>query len=195
LQKKKQVATVDDVRQATAEVFVLCIMAAVYDLYGIGEARLQRIVDAANERAVKYESTKTDLPRLVDGVMKTGPERAELELCRDVEAYFPADFLLPVYKMPKKRDLMQVHEQRRAADGVARLYAYALHTVQGFGVERVACVMKEATGNYSQFRDYADSGDYYGYAKLAQKVSQILHADCDVVSTEADTPIFGKTLD
>lgn len=195
LQQKKQPAPVDEVREATAQVIVMCIMAAVYDLYGIGESRLQRIVDAANERAERYEQAKNSLPRLVDGVKKTGPERAELELDRDTAEYFPAGFLLPAYKLPQKRDEGKLYEQRSAAASTAKLYAYALHSVQGFGAERVACVMDEALKSYVQFRDYADSGDYYGYSVLARKMGQIMHADCDVVSTGAETPIFGKTLD
>lgn len=194
-EKKTQSERVNDARKATADVFVMCILSAINDKYGIGEARLQRVADAANERAERYQQTKTGFPRLVDGKKKTGPELAELDLDRDTAAYFPAGFILPIYKLPKKRDLARAYEQRAAAATVAKLYAYGMNKALGFGAERVNCVIQEAVGNYRQFREWADSGDYYGYQLLARKMGQILHSPCDVVTADAGEPIFGDTLD
>ena len=42
---KTEAERLDDHREATANVLVLCILAAIYDKYGIGEMRLQRVVD------------------------------------------------------------------------------------------------------------------------------------------------------
>lgn len=185
----------NDTRKATAEVFIMCILSALYDDYGMGEARLQRAADAACERSERYEQTKNGLPRLVDGKKKTGQELADMELDRDVADYFPADFVFPIWKMPKKRDIAIVYNQRAAATTAAKLYAYGMHTALGFGADRIKKVMEAATENYRMFREYADSGDYYGYTILARKMSQILHCPCDVVSAGADRPIFGDTLD
>lgn len=194
-EKKTQSERVNDARKATADVFVMCILSAIYDKYGIGETRLQRVADAANERAERYQQTKEGLPRLVDGKKKTGPELAELDLTADTAAYFPADFILPIHKLPKKRDVAMAYEQRAAAATVAKLYAYGMNKALGFGAERVACVMQEAVGNYQQFREWADSGDYYGYELLARKMGQIMHSPCSVDTAGADTPVFGDTLD
>ena len=51
---KTEAERLDDHREATANVLVLCILAAIYDKYGIGEMRLQRVVDCANEISAKY---------------------------------------------------------------------------------------------------------------------------------------------
>lgn len=193
--KKTSAEKINDARRAVADVFIMCILSAIYDTYGIGEARLQRVADAAGERSERYERTKNGTPRLVNGRKRTGPELAEDDLSADVAEYFPTDFVLPLYKLPKKSKMMQAYEQRTAAATVAKLYAYGMHTALGFGRERVACVMREAVANYEQFRDWSDSGDYYGYTLLANKMSQILHSPCDVVTEEADTPFFGDTLD
>lgn len=194
--KKTENERINDARKATADVFVMCILSAIYDKYGIGEARLQRVADAANERAERYRQTKDGLPRLVNGKKKTGPELAELDLDRDTAAFFPADFILPIYKLPKKQDMARAYEQRAAGATVAKLYAYGMNKALGFGAERVNCVMQEAVGNYRQFREWTDSGDYYGYQHLARKMGQILHSPCDIVEAEeADAPIFGETLD
>ena len=153
------------------------------------------MADAANERAERYQQTKEGLPRLVDGKKKTGPELAELDLTADTAAYFPADFILPIHKLPKKRNVAMAYEQRAAAATVAKLYAYGMNKALGFGAERVGCVMQEAVGNYQQFREWADSGDYYGYQLLARKIGQIMHSPCNVDTAGADTPVFGDTLD
>lgn len=44
---KTEAERLDDHREATANVLVLCILAAIYDKYGIGEMLLQRVVDCA----------------------------------------------------------------------------------------------------------------------------------------------------
>ena len=55
---KTEAERLDDHREATANVLVLCILAAIYDKYGIGEMRLQRVVDCANEFSAKYALDK-----------------------------------------------------------------------------------------------------------------------------------------
>lgn len=55
---KTEAERLDDHREATANVLVLCILAAIYDKYGIGEMRLQRVVDCANEISAKYALEK-----------------------------------------------------------------------------------------------------------------------------------------
>lgn len=194
-EKKTAKERENEALKAVADVFAICILAALYDLYDVGETRLERVSEAAGERAERYRRTKTGLPRLVDGKRKTGPELAEIDLERDVAGYFPPDFLLPLYKMPKKRDLERSCRQRAAAATVGKLYAYGMHEALGYGADRVARIMEEANANYEQFRDCADDGDYYGYALLARKMSQILHSPFDVVEDEAERPIFGKTID
>lgn len=194
-EKKTAGQRVDETRKATADVFVMCILSAVYDTYSIGETRLHRVVDAANERAVRYTNIKNGLPRLVDGKRRTGPEIAEMELDKDVKEYFPSGFVLPAHKMAKKRDLLAVYEQRRAAATVAKLYAYGLHQALGFGPERMETVMREAVKVYEKFREWADDGDYYGYKMLARKMEEILRCPCEVNDTEAKEPVFGATLD
>lgn len=55
---KTEAERLDDHREATANVLVLCILAAIYDKYGIGEMRLQRVVDCANEISAKFSLEK-----------------------------------------------------------------------------------------------------------------------------------------
>lgn len=55
---KTEAERLDDHREETGNVLVLCILAAIYDKYGIGEMRLQRVVDCANEFSAKYALDK-----------------------------------------------------------------------------------------------------------------------------------------
>lgn len=185
----------NDVRKATAEVFAMCILIALYDQYGVGEARLQRVADAANKRSERYEQMKNGVPRLVDGKKRTGPELAEIELERETTGIFPADFLLPIHRMPKKRNDAEIYAQRMAAKTVGRLYAYGMSQALGFGAQRIGSVIDGATDNYRHFRERADEGDYFGYDLLARKLSQILRSPCTVQDGGAKAPVFGETLD
>jgi hypothetical protein len=192
-EKKTSIERMNDISQATADVYAMCILSAAYDKYGIGEARLLRVADVARTRSERYGQTKNGLPRLVGGKKKTGAELAELDLRQDVAAYFPADFMLPTYQREKKD--MKRAAMIKAADTVARLYAYGMHEALGFGLERVSRVLEEANSNYCQFREWAKNGDYYGYSLLARKMGEILHSPCEVDTAGTNTPIFGKTLD
>lgn len=184
----------EEARRATAEVFAVCILAALYDKYGIGEGRLNRVADATNDLAMRYEAVKNGPPRIVDGKKVSPYQAAESMLVEKTQGYFPAGFMLPAYKMPRKCEIVKLAAQRAAAATVARLYAHGIHTVLGFGAERIEATMAEAIKNYRQFRDATDTGDYYGYAILAKKMSQIIHADCDVAEEGDGKPIFGKTI-
>ena len=67
---------------------VLCILAAIYDKYGIGEMRLQRVVDCANEISAKFSLEK----------QVRGEERAKATLVAAVWQIMPS-FLLPALSL------------------------------------------------------------------------------------------------
>lgn len=186
LQGGKTTAQVlDDHREATGNVLCMCIMAALYDKYGIGESRLQRVVDCANEFSARYVSAK----------QVQGEERAKKALDEAVKDLLPGGFLLPAARPPKKaRDWEVLAAQREAADVVFKLYVRAMHKALGFGAERVEVIARETEDNFRQFGDWAKDGDYYGYELLARKMGQIIHAPVDVDTDGAEQPIFGKTL-
>lgn len=77
---KTEAERLDDHREATANVLVLCILAAIYDKYGIGEMRLQRVVDCANEISAKYALEK----------QVRGEERAKATLVAAVWWFMPS---------------------------------------------------------------------------------------------------------
>lgn len=191
---KTQRDRTEEAEKATAEVFAICILAALYDKYGVGESRLNKVGDATNELAMKYEAIKNGPPRILNGKKVTPYQAAECMLDEKTRGYFPEGFVLPAYKMPRKSEVVKLAAQRAAAARVARLYAYGVHTALGFGAERIKATMLEAAENYRQFRDATDTGDYYGYAILAKKMSQIIHADCDVVEEGEEKPIFGNAI-
>lgn len=87
---KTEAERLDDHREATANVLVLCILAAIYDKYGIGEMRLQRVVDCANEISAKYALEK----------QVRGEERAKATLVAAVWWFMPP-FLLPAAVCPQ----------------------------------------------------------------------------------------------
>ena len=88
---KTEAERLDDHREATANVLVLCILAAIYDKYGIGEMRLQRVVDCANEISAKYALEK----------QVRGEERAKATLVAAVWWFMPS-FLLPALSAPRR---------------------------------------------------------------------------------------------
>lgn len=87
---KTEAERLDDHREATANVLVLCILAAIYDKYGIGEMRLQRVVDCANEFSAKYALDK----------QVRGEEQAKAALTAAVQQIMPP-FLLPALYAPQ----------------------------------------------------------------------------------------------
>lgn len=182
---KTEAQRIDDCREQTANVLCLCIMAALYDKYGISEKRLQRVVDDANQFAELFSSAK----RI------QGEKQAKALLDNEVSGYLPEDFVLPTLKAPRKdREWVRLHEQRDAAATAFKIYARAMHHALGFGAERIAVIAAETQANYRQFGDYAKEGDYYGYAMLARKMSQILRTPVDVDTEGATEPVFGNTL-
>ena len=127
---KTEAERLDDHREATANVLVLCILAAIYDKYGIGEMRLQRVVDCANEISAKYALEK----------QVRGEERAKATLVAAVWWFMPP-FLLPALSAPKtEREAVQLAARREAADTVMKIYVQAMHKALGFGADRVAVV-------------------------------------------------------
>lgn len=181
---KTEAERLDDHREATANVLVLCILAAIYDKYGIGEMRLQRVVDCANEISAKFSLEK----------QVRGEERAKATLEAAVWWFMPP-FLLPALSAPKtEREAVQLAARREAADTVMKIYVQAMHKALGFGADRVAVVAAETEGNFRQFGECTKDGEYYGYAVLARKIGQIIHDTVEVDTSEATEPIFGKTL-
>ena len=120
---KTEAERLDDHREATANVLVLCILAAIYDKYGIGEMRLQRVVDCANEISAKYALEK----------QVRGEERAKATLVAAVWWFIPP-FLLPALSAPKtEREAVQLAARREAADTVMKIYVQAMHKALGEG--------------------------------------------------------------
>lgn len=182
---KTEAQRIDDCREQTANVLCLCIIAALYDKYGISEKRLQRVVDDANQYAALYGTAK--------GIQ--GEKQAKAMLDSEVRGFMTGDFVLPMLRVPKKdRERVRLHEQRDAAATAFKIYAKAMHHALGFGKERIAVIAAETQANYRQFGDYTKDGDYYGYALLARKMGQILRSPVDVDTEGATEPVFGKTL-
>lgn len=176
---KTEAERLDDHREATANVLVLCILAAIYDKYGIGEMRLQRVVDCANEISAKYALEK----------QVRGEERAKATLVAAVWQIMPS-FLLPALSAPKtEREAVQLAARREAADTVMKIYVQAMHKALGFGSDRVAVVAAETEGNFRQFGECTKDGEYYGYAVLARKIGQIIHDTVEVDTSGATEPV------
>ena len=128
---KTEAERLDDHREATANVLVLCILAAIYDKYGIGEMRLQ----------------------------VRGEERAKATLVAAVWWFMPP-FLLPALSAPKtEREAVQLAARREAADTVMKIYVQAMHKALGFGADRVAVVVEETEGNFRQFGECTKDGE------------------------------------
>lgn len=182
--RKTEAERLDDHREETGNVLVLCILAAIYDKYGIGEMRLQRIVDCANEFSAKYALDK----------QVRGEKKAKAALTAAVQQIMPP-FLLPALSATKtEREAVQLAARREEADTVMKIYVQAMHKALGFGADRVAVVAAETEGNFRQFGECTKDGEYYGYAVLARKIGQIIHAEVEVDTSGATEPVFGKTL-
>lgn len=84
----------------------MCILAAIYDKYGVGEMRLRRVVDCANEISAKYALEK----------QVRGEKQAKAALAAAVQQIMPP-FLLPALSAPKtEREAVQLAARREAAD-------------------------------------------------------------------------------
>lgn len=182
--RKTEAERLDDHREETGNVLIVCILAAIYDKYGIGEMRLRRVVDCANEFSAKYALDK----------QVRGEKQAKATLTAAVQQIMPS-FLLPALSAPKtEREAVQLAVRREAADTVMKIYVQAMHKALGFGADRVAVVAAETEGNFRQFGECTKDGEYYGYAVLARKIGQIIHDTVEVDTSGATEPIFGKTL-
>lgn len=182
--RKTEAERLDDHREETGNVLIACILAAIYDEYGIGEMRLRRVVDCANEFSAKYALDK----------QVRGEKQAKATLAAAVQQIMPP-FLLPALSAPKtEREAVQLAARREAADTVMKIYVQAMHKALGFGADRVAVVAAETEGNFRQFGECTKDGEYYGYAVLARKIGQIIHDTVEVDTSGATEPVFGKTL-
>lgn len=182
--RKTEAERLDDHREETGNVLIMCILAAIYDKYGVGEMRLRRVVDCANEISAKYALEK----------QVRGEKQAKAALAAAVQQIMPP-FLLPALSAPKtEREAVQLAARREAADTVMKIYVQAMHKALGFGADRVAVVVAETEGNFRQFGECTKDGEYYGYAVLARKIGQIIHDTVEVDTSRATEPIFSKTL-
>ena len=182
--RKTEAERLDDHREETGNVLIMCILAAIYDKYGVGEMRLRRVVDCANEISAKYALEK----------QVRGEKQAKDALAAAVQQIMPP-FLLPALSAPKtEREAVQLAARREAADTVMKIYVQAMHKALGFGADRVAVVVAETEGNFRQFGECTKDGEYYGYAVLARKIRQIIHDTVEVDTSGATEPVFGKTL-
>lgn len=182
--RKTEAERLDDHREETGNVLIMCILAAIYDKYGVGEMRLRRVVDCANEISAKYALEK----------QVRGEKQAKAALAAAVQQIMPP-FLLPALSAPKtEREAVQLADRREAADTVMKIYVQAMHKALGFGANRVAVVVAETEGNFRQFGECTKDGEYYGYAVLARKIGQIIHDTVEVDTSGATEPVFGKTL-
>lgn len=182
--RKTEAERLDDHREETGNVLIMCILAAIYDKYGVGEMRLRRVVDCANEISAKYALEK----------QVRGEKQAKAALAAAVQQIMPP-FLLPALSAPKtEREAVQLAARRETADTVMKIYVQAMHKALSFGADRVAVVVAETEGNFRQFGECTKDGEYYGYAVLARKIGQIIHDTVEVDTSGATEPVFGKTL-
>lgn len=182
--RKTEAERLDDHREETGNVLIMCILAAIYDKYGVREMRLRRVVDCANEISAKYALEK----------QVRGEKQAKAALAAAVQKIMPP-FLLPALSAPKtEREAVQLAARREAADTVMKIYVQAMHKALGFGADRVAVVVAETEDNFRQFGECTKDGEYYGYAVLARKIGQIIHDTVEVDTSGATEPVFGKTL-
>lgn len=182
--RKTEAERLDDHREETGNVLIVCILASIYDKYGIGEMRLRRVVDCANEFSAKYALDK----------QVRGEKQAKATLAAAVQQIM-TPFLLPALSAPKtEREAVQLAARREAADTVMKIYVQAMHKALGFGADRVAVVVEETENNFRQFGECTKDGEYYGYAVLARKIGQIIHDTVEVDTSGATEPVFGKTL-
>ena len=78
---------------------------------------------------------------------------------------------------------------------MVKCYALGAHKALGFGRERLEETIKATEAVFREFGEWAKGGDYFGYAMLARRLTEILGEPVDVDESKADEPIFSKTLD
>lgn len=173
-------------REAAGHVISMCFLVALNERYGIGEGRLDRVVDAANAELERFDLNKRAV----------GMERAKKKLTEELGELLPDGFTLPVTKTPKKsKDWAMLGEQREAAEIVVKCYALGAHKALSFGAERVQGTVKETEAVFRKFGEWAEGGDYFGYAMLARALEGIFHTPVDVDESGAVEPFFSETLD
>lgn len=176
---------VSDTREAAADVIGCCWLLSLNDLYGVGAGRYQKVMDAVNAEAELFGMNKR----------KKGTQWAQKELDKALGEHGDFGFLLPVVKPPRnRRDWELLSEQRDAAGWTVKLYIRATQKALGFGAERLERTVRRTEENFRHFGEYAESGDYYGYQALAQRLEQILHEPVGVAEEPGKAPVFGATL-
>lgn len=184
--KMPQSERVQKNREAVGHVISMCFLVALNKRYGVGEWRLGLVVDAANAELERFDLNKRAV----------GIERAKKKLTEELGGLLPDGFILPVTKTPKKaRDWAMLGEQRAAAEIVVKCYALGAHKALSFGAERVRGTVAETEAVFRTFGEWAEGGDYFGYAMLARALEGIFHTPVDVDESGAVEPFFSETLD
>lgn len=172
-------------REAAGQVIAMCYMVALNMRYGIGEERLGKVTDAAN----------AELDRFAVNQRSVGMERAKKVLTEEMGGLLREEFILPAAKRPKtNRDWAMLAEQREAAEIVVKCYALGTHKALGFGAERLQETVRETERAFREFGTWAEDGEYFGYAKLARVLEQIVHTPVEVDESRAAEPVFSETL-
>lgn len=172
-------------REAAGQVIAMCYMVALNMRYGIGEERLGKVTDAAN----------AELDRFAVNQRSVGMERAKKVLTEEMGGLLREEFILPAAKRPKtNRDWAMLAEQREAAEIVVKCYALGTHKALGFGAERLQETVRETERAFREFGTWAEDGEYFGYAKLARVLEQIVHVPVEVDESRAAEPVFSETL-
>ena len=137
-----------------------------------------------------------ELERFAINQRAVGMERAKKLLNETLAGLYDGNFVLPITKPPKKaRDWAMLGEQREAAEIVVKCYALGTHKALGFGRERLEETIKATEAVFREFGEWAKGGDYFGYAMLARRLTEILGEPVEVDESKADEPIFSRTLD
>ena len=182
---KPESKRVEENREASANVISICWLMSLNDLYGVGETRLYRVMDAANAEVGRFDLNKK----------KMGLEWAKKELDKELDEHGAFGFMLPVISAPKKRrDWEMLSERRDAAESVIKLYILGTKKALGYGPDRLERAVRATEENFRHFGDYAKDGDYYGYEVLAKRLEQLFHTQIAVKEEKTDEPIFGKSL-
>lgn len=183
--KKPESKRVEENREAAGHVVCLCFMVALNDRFGIGAGRLERVTEAANGVLERFSVNRRAV----------GVERAKKKLDEELGDLLPGGFILPATKSPRNnREWAMLGEQRDAAEIVVKCYVLAAKRVLGFGAERLQETVKATEAVFREFGEWAEGGDYFGYAMLARRMTTIMGEPVDVDESGADEPIFGKTL-
>ena len=144
----------DLTREGTAEMTRWCILIALHQSFGIGAARLNKIL----ARAEKLGQESLDVAMTVNDRGMPSTDRS-LALRRSwmPEGVDP-DFRVPVLRSPRTRREEQL---RMAASMVWTLCAKACMDELGFGTERLLRLKEEALANYRQVNEegHADGLD------------------------------------